>query len=598
MDQQTDMNEALSTTAVAAEPDERHESEGVKETIESIVVALILAFVFRAFVVEAFVIPTGSMAPTLYGAHGAILCDDCGVEFAYGLRDLDDRRKTNPVRATSAAVCPNCNHRNVNLRANDERMNPEKGDRILVLKWPFDFGGDALDPGRWDVVVFKDPSDGVTNFIKRLVGLPNEVLMILDGDVFTTPTDRLSAEAVKELERYVRDKHRFTDDPALKGRLKPLQANVIRELERKLTVTPKNKESQKALWAVVYDHDYPPRTLDANQPRWTPGRKKQSGWDARSRHIVFKKVPQRSSLRSPGEDPPDYIELNGTRIRATNAYNVHDGRHPPLVTDLRVRFVWTPREPDATVHVRLIKQGRTFWATFRADGVVALSESKHAPSDLKSSMAMEQLDPFTIGRAVALSFEHVDYRLAVHVAGKEILKSSTDPDSHAFYVPDVSALRSQALRKSGSRAASASKKASGPPRLYGEAGDFEATHLVVERDVHYYHNDRFFGLGGNPWAPSSGWGSAISPIFLRHDEFFMLGDNTAASKDSRLWDTPGEHLKRRGEAFQLGTVPRDQLIGKAFFVYWPSGYRLSWLPIPLLNKLGIIPDVGRMRWIR
>jgi hypothetical protein len=78
----------------------------------------------------------------------------------------------------------------------------------------------------------------------------------------------------------------------------------------------------------------------------------------------------------------------------------------------------------------------------------------------------------------------------------------------------------------------------------------------------------------------------------------MLGDNTAASKDSRLWDVVGPHLVTRGEDFQLGTVPRDQLIGQAFFVYWPSGHRLSWLPVPGLAKWGIIPDVGRMRWIR
>ena len=78
----------------------------------------------------------------------------------------------------------------------------------------------------------------------------------------------------------------------------------------------------------------------------------------------------------------------------------------------------------------------------------------------------------------------------------------------------------------------------------------------------------------------------------------MLGDNTAASKDSRLWDRAGAHLEARGEDFQLGTVPRDQLIGKAFFVYWPSGHRLSWLPIPRLRQWGVVPDVGRMRWIR
>src|SRR5215467_7740815 len=54
---------------------------GIKDTIESILVAFILAFVFRAFVVEAFVIPTGSMAPTLLGANMRYRCDDCGYEF-------------------------------------------------------------------------------------------------------------------------------------------------------------------------------------------------------------------------------------------------------------------------------------------------------------------------------------------------------------------------------------------------------------------------------------------------------------------------------------------------------------------------------------
>ena len=78
----------------------------------------------------------------------------------------------------------------------------------------------------------------------------------------------------------------------------------------------------------------------------------------------------------------------------------------------------------------------------------------------------------------------------------------------------------------------------------------------------------------------------------------MLGDNTAASKDSRLWDTWGPHLDRRAEDFQLGTVPEDQLIGKAFFVYWPSPNRIEWLDwIPVIGG-NVVPDVGRMRWIR
>src|SRR5438270_11403418 len=62
------------------EPKRQPESN-VKETVESILVAFILAFIFRAFVVEAFVIPTGSMAPTLMGAHMRFRCEDCGYEW-------------------------------------------------------------------------------------------------------------------------------------------------------------------------------------------------------------------------------------------------------------------------------------------------------------------------------------------------------------------------------------------------------------------------------------------------------------------------------------------------------------------------------------
>src|SRR5258706_5269094 len=64
-----------------AKTEKPQEKENVKETIESILVAFILAFIFRAFVVEAFVIPTGSMGPTLMGAHVRVECPDCGYHF-------------------------------------------------------------------------------------------------------------------------------------------------------------------------------------------------------------------------------------------------------------------------------------------------------------------------------------------------------------------------------------------------------------------------------------------------------------------------------------------------------------------------------------
>ena len=53
----------------------------LRENIESIAIAIALAFAIRYFVIEAFKIPTGSMAPTLLGEHKNVKCLNCGWSF-------------------------------------------------------------------------------------------------------------------------------------------------------------------------------------------------------------------------------------------------------------------------------------------------------------------------------------------------------------------------------------------------------------------------------------------------------------------------------------------------------------------------------------
>ena len=248
----------------------RHDPESVKDTTESIIVAFVLAFVFRTFIIEAFVIPTGSMASTLYGKHGTLVCEDCGWENAYGLTDLTTRP---PVFGPESQVrCQNCAHLNSDISIHDgkgtlrRKSNAESGDRILVFKWPLDIAGWFLPPRRWDVTVFKNPARPDENFIKRLLGVPEEVLEVIDGDVYSVPIAELTAETISALEdlRSIKFKHR-TGEPVTRRERARFAGHppgaVLDELADKLRIAPKTEEAQRSLWH--------PCTITSSRPSTT-----------------------------------------------------------------------------------------------------------------------------------------------------------------------------------------------------------------------------------------------------------------------------------------------------------------------------------------
>ncbi len=112
-----------------------------REYAEAIITALILALIIRAFVVQAFKIPSGSMIPTLLiGDH--ILVN----KFIYGLRI------------------------------------PFTDKKILVFK----------NPDRGDPVVFKFPKDPKRDFIKRVIAKEGDTIKIENKVVF------VNGEPVKE----------------------------------------------------------------------------------------------------------------------------------------------------------------------------------------------------------------------------------------------------------------------------------------------------------------------------------------------------------------------------------------------------------------
>jgi hypothetical protein len=77
------------------------------------------------------------------------------------------------------------------------------------------------------------------------------------------------------------------------------------------------------------------------------------------------------------------------------------------------------------------------------------------------------------------------------------------------------------------------------------------------------------------------------------DQFFPMGDNNPQSKDARLWTSGNEPSAHTGKLVEFGHyVERDMLIGKAFLVYWPHGWNVDNIRLP------IVPNFRRMGRIR
>ena len=574
-----------------------------RETVESLVIAFTLALLFRAFEAEAFVIPTGSMAPTLMGRHKDLDCSECDFNFQAGAsREEDDQshtlrtelgrvnREIERLRRLAAdssagvqqrdvaqqqvtdleapggklsvlqmrlagkmiasATCPNCGNVMKLIEGEgpsvtyDARYPSYNGDRILVDKFAYDF----REPNRWDVIVFKYPEGANTNYIKRLVGLPNELVSIAGGDIWTSRDGQPS------------------------------------------TIARKPPHVMQAMLQVVHDSNFPASFMQTEgwPSAWTDWAD-TSVWKSEKNRRQFTatcSAGQSASLRyqrfNPTSDDWKEVRLGmgvrkavtPTLIKDFQAYNaISQGGH--WVGDLAVECTLESKSDSGLIVLDLVDGGQQHFCSIDlADGTANLVAA--------SGVTAVATTPIRGKGSWEVMFTNVDDELRLFV-DKKLMPTAT-PVAWGSEIKKEST-RDPILEvvQPGSTVPSDLAPAGITVKAEDEPVAVVVSSIKILRDIFYIGAVGFGRRGEIRDEP-------ILEFPLEADQFFVLGDNSAASKDGRLW-------------IDVHYVDRRLLLGRAISIVWPHmvpASRHVTVTLPVLGELRLPswPNFARMKFIR
>jgi signal peptidase I len=506
---------------IGREKKKHSHGDASREVFETVVFVVVLVLMLKLFVAEAFVIPTGSMASTLWGDKIRVTCPQCGNEFP-----VTASASQGPRIVPQSTFCQNCG-----LEFAPE--NPTEwwsGDRVLVGKYAYHIAS----PRRFDVPVFKYPEwpynrveKTAMNYIKRLVGLPGETIAIYKGDLYrTTALAYEGRPRPSRPEDLWQKDYTYPDDPDAvqlfhAGKFEPIR---------------KSPDEILTVRRLVFDLDQQPAALTGiARTRWHPTPDDGAGWATdekgfthtgtqagwlRYHHIEagsWKIDPQTRTPTTPRQPAPimDHLSYNVTDGHRTFDSALANYWVPDLIVECTAEF----GAATDTVILELGKAGDRFQAKFD-NGRCRLTRVRAAAPDKPETLA-ETETKMGAGR-YKLRLANVDSRLTVWVDGRALdfgPGADYSPPPREGFEPTVADVNE--------------------PARIAATGAVTISHLSLWRDVYYTCNSR--GDCG------------VQTFYVQPGHYFCLGDNSSSSSDGRSW----------------GTVPERLLLGKAVVIYWP-----------------------------
>jgi len=466
--------------------------KAVAENVECLAIAVVMALILKHFLIEAYKIPTGSMQPTILG-------------------------------------------------------NDEQGifDRVLVNKFSY-----LVDePERYDVIVFKYPLDRSKNYIKRLIGLPGERLMIFHGDIFTATRDDAGGFGPWQIAR----KPASVRDAILK------------------TIYPSGADGESfddRFRVVLGSHQ-----IDGDEIALAADSK-----------IMFGQGESVRDRYLDGYDPdwgiavpfhvPEFGEANCSDLAFGATVTAQDG----------ARSVVLSLFADGIEHRAILDADgariESGYRDTRGDGLLPVSVG--APVVVTSDGTI----PLETGRSTDLRFLHVDQELVFEIDGEaaltfayEIDRADASGGGDAILYPEPRGSENEiALAVTG--------------------GGARIEDVTVQRDIHYLTtngrreqlfevpDDGLLAMGDNTQNSSDGrmWRAQRVEFADGFETFRERNDMNAQSRRDFV-DVYGERYQTKngpapnitptdGDTFSF--VPRNLLLGKAIAVFWPIVPHFRW----------------------